>query len=69
MSLYERLVILASKNLIIVEAISAFARKKLSLMVNNVENKFFIDRLKFFYPCIKHVRMVAEEYYAAIFYR
>lgn len=39
MSLYERLVILASKNLIIVEAISAFARKKLSLMVNNVENK------------------------------
>ncbi len=39
MSLYERLVILASKNLIIVEAISAFARKRLSLMVNNVENK------------------------------
>ncbi|EFW48102.1 hypothetical protein SDB_04576 [Shigella dysenteriae CDC 74-1112] len=33
------MVILASKNLIIVEAISAFARKKLSLMVNNVENK------------------------------
>lgn len=30
---------LASKNLIIVEAISAFARKRLSLMVNNVENK------------------------------
>ncbi len=28
-----------------------------------------IDRLKFFYPSIKHVRMVAEDYYAAIFYK
>ena len=51
MSLYERLVILASKNLIIVEAISAFARKRLSLMVNNVENKPSIC-LSRYYPSL-----------------
>lgn len=39
MSLYERLFTPVSNNSIIVETISAFALKELSLMVNNVENK------------------------------
>lgn len=39
MSSNERFTTFASKKSIILEAISAFARKELSLIVNNVENK------------------------------
>ena len=47
MLLYERLVILVFKNLIIVEVIFVFVCKRLLLMVNNVENKFSICLLRY----------------------
>lgn len=62
MSSNERFTTFASKKSIILEAISAFARKELSLIVNNVENKPLIvcqDAVHIYvvwgwdFPCVK----------------